>query len=221
VPGEISLAHRGILFLDELPEFSRKTLESLRQPLEEGYVHISRAQARLKFPARFTLITAQNPCPCGNYGNPFRECSCTRSQIRAYGSRVSEPLRDRIDLRVWVDPVEKGDLLKRARGESSRDIYRRVLRAYEIQEERFRRSRTDFNGRMSNREVEKFCLGMMDEQGKKLLARAVESFSLSGRAYYRLLKVSRTIADLEESDLIKSQHIAQALQFRTEERNSL
>ncbi len=220
VPGEISLAHKGVLFLDELPEFPRRTLEVLRQPLEEGCVSIARAQMRVTFPAEFILITAQNPCPCGNYGNPYKECRCTASQIRAYSTRVSEPLKDRIDLRVWVDPVDREDLVRYRKGESSEDVRRRVLRAYEIQRSRFRNSKTDFNGRMTNSEVERFCIRMLNTEAKKLISSAVERFNLSGRGYFRVLKVARTIADLEGEEIIKAHHVAQALQFRLENGNS-
>ncbi|EDP75567.1 YifB family Mg chelatase-like AAA ATPase [Hydrogenivirga sp. 128-5-R1-1] len=216
-PGEISLAHKGVLFLDELPEFTRRTLEVLRQPMEDGHINISRAQGRVSFPASFTLITAQNPCPCGNSGNPFRECTCTRNQIRAYSSKVSQPIKDRIDLRVWVDPVTNEELVKNAKGETSREVRERVLRAYAVQKERFRDSKTDFNGRMTNAEVERFCLKLMKEESKRLLKDAMDRFNLSGRGYFRTLKVSRTIADLEGSELIAPEHLAQALQFRVEE----
>ncbi len=216
-PGEVSLAHRGVLFLDELPEFSRRALEVLRQPLEDGYVNIARAQGRVRFPARFTLITAQNPCPCGNYGNPFKECTCTRNQIRAYNTKVSQPLKDRIDMRVWVEPVEKEELLKGRKGESSREVRERVLKAYEIQRGRFRDSGTDFNGRMTNREVEEFCIKLMSDEARKLLRSAMDKFRLSGRGYFRTLKVARTIADLEGSEGIEDSHIAQALQLRVDE----
>jgi len=199
VPGEISLAHRGVLFLDELPEFSRRSLEVLRQPIEDGHINISRAQGRVNLPAKFTLITAQNPCPCGNFGNPFKECTCTRNQ------------------RVWVNPVKEEDLIRRVKGESSGEIRGRVLRAYKIQRERFRNSETDFNGRMTNAEVERFCLGTMKPEAERLLKEAVERFRLSGRGYFRTLKVARTVADLEASEFIGAEHIAQALQFRTEE----
>ena len=212
VPGEISLAHKGVLFLDELPEFSRKTLEVLRQPLENGYINVARAQGKVRFPAEFMLITAQNPCPCGNYGNPFKECRCTKSQIRAYTSKVSQPIKDRIDLHVWVSPPDRDELLGKKRGEPSRDIYNRVLRAYEIQRERGGK----FNGRMNNREVERFVLRLMDGDAKKLLSDAVERFKLSGRGYFKVLKVSRTVADLEGSETVKAHHVAQALQFREE-----
>lgn len=212
-PGEISLAHKGVLFLDELPEFPRKTLEVLRQPLEDGYINISRAQGRVRFPAEFTLITAQNPCPCGNYGNPFKDCTCSPKQIKAYNSKVSQPIKDRIDLKVWVDPVRKEELLKVEKGESSKDVRERVLRAYYVQMERSGK----FNGRLTNREVEKFCLNMMDSNAKSMLETAMERFNLTGRGYFRTLKVSRTIADLDGSEFIKSHHVAQALQFRVEE----
>ncbi|MDQ7038431.1 MAG: ATP-binding protein, partial [Aquificota bacterium] len=204
----------GVLSLDEFPEFSRKVIEALRQPLEDGYVNVSRAKGRVTFPARFTLITAQNPCPCGNYGNPFRECTCTANQIRAYNSRVSAPIRDRIDMTVWVDPVRREDLMKNTKGETSREIYSRVLRAYNMQRERFKDSPTDVNGRMTNREVERFCLRMLEGGARKLLNFAVERFNLTARGYFRVLKVARTVADLEESEVIKEHHLAQALQFR-------
>lgn len=217
MPGEISLAHKGVLFLDELPEFSRRALEVLRQPMEDGYINVSRAQGRVTFPAKFTLITAQNPCPCGNFGNPFKECTCTKSQIKAYHSKVSQPIKDRIDLRVWVDPVREEDLIKNVKGEGSREVRERVLRAYEIQRDRFRGSDTDFNGRMKNSEVERFCLKMLSPEAKKLLKDAVERFRLSGRGYFRTLKVARTVADLEGRERIEVDHVAQALQFRVEE----
>lgn len=217
MPGEVSLAHKGVLFLDELPEFSRKTLEVLRQPMEDGYINVSRAQGRVTFPASFTLITAQNPCPCGNYGNPFKECTCSPHQIRAYSSKVSQPIKDRIDLKVWVDPVSNEELLKNVKGETSKEVKERVLRAYRIQKERFKNSGTDFNGRMTNREVEEFCLKMMSEDAKSLLRSAMDRLNLSGRGYFRVLKVSRTIADLEESERIETHHLAQALQFRVED----
>ncbi len=218
VPGEISLAHRGVLFLDELPEFSRRTLEVLRQPMEDGYINVSRARARVRFPAQFTLITAQNPCPCGNYGNPFRECTCTPHQIKNYNSKVSQPIKDRIDLRVWMDPVDKGELIMASRGEPSSRVKERVLKAYAIQKERFRGSSTDFNGRMTNSQVERFCIKLLEPSARKLLENAVDRLGLSGRGYFKVLKVSRTIADLEESETIKANHVAQALQFRVEDK---
>ena len=213
-PGEASLAHKGVLFLDELPEFPRKTLEALRQPIEDGYINISRAQGKVRFPAEFTLITAQNPCPCGNYGDPFRQCSCSPSQIRSYTSKVSQPIKDRIDLHVWVEPVDRQELLKNKKGESSKTIRERVLKAYLTQKERFKNSKTTFNGRMSNREVELHCIKMMDSQAKALLKNAMDKLKLSGRSYFKVLKVSRTIADLEQEESIKAHHVAEALQFR-------
>ncbi len=217
LPGEVSLAHRGVLFLDELPEFSRRTIEVLRQPMEDGYINISRAQGRVRFPARFTLITAQNPCPCGNFGNPFKNCTCTPIQIRNYNTKISGPIKDRIDLTVWVDPIEKEHLLGNFKGEDSKTVRERVLTAYRIQRERFKNSVTDFNGRMTNAQVESYCINMMNQEAKKLLKSAVDKFNLSGRAYFRLLKVARTIADLEQSEFLRAEHIAQALQFRIQE----
>ncbi len=213
VPGEISLAHKGVLFLDELPEFPRKTLEVLRQPLEDGYINISRAQMKVKFPAEFVLITAQNPCPCGNYGNPFKECTCSRHQIRNYNTKVSEPIKDRMDLKVWMDPVEKEELLKNRKGETSKKVRERVIRAYEIQMERQKK----FNGRLTNKEVEEYCINLMEEDARRFLKEALERFNLTGRGYFRTLRVARTVADLEGSERIKTHHIAQALQFRMEE----
>jgi magnesium chelatase family protein len=217
LPGEVSLAHRGVLFLDELPEFSRKALEALRQPLEDGYVSISRAQGRVRFPARFTLLATGNPCPCGNLGDPNRQCTCTQNQIKAYRSRVSAPVRDRIDLKVWVNPVRTEDLIKGGKGETSREVYERVLRAYMIQRDRFRDSETDFNGRMTNKEVERFCIKMMSKEAKKLVESALRNLNLTARSYYKVLKVARTVADLEESETIEDHHIAQALQLRSED----
>lgn len=213
-PGEVSLAHKGVLFLDELPEFNRKTLEVLRQPMEDGYINISRAQGRVRFPAEFTLITAQNPCPCGNYGNPYKECVCSPRQIKTYNSKVSQPIKDRIDLKVWMDPVDREELLKNTSRETSQEIRQRVLTAYSIQMERLGK----LNGRMSNKEVEKFCINRMNSEAKKLLKSAVNNLKLSARAYFKVLKVSRTVADLEQEDTIRPDHVAQALHFRAEDK---
>ncbi len=213
-PGEVSLAHKGVLFLDELPEFSRKALEVLRQPLEDGYINISRAQGRVRFPAEFTLITAQNPCPCGNYGNPYKECVCSPRQIKAYSSKVSQPIKDRIDLKVWMDPVDRDELVKNTKGETSQEVRNRVITAYSIQMERLGK----LNGRMNNKEVEKFCINRMSTEAKRLLKSAVNNLKLSARAYFKVLKVSRTVADLEQEDTIRPHHVAQALQFRTEDK---
>ena len=215
VPGEISLAHRGVLFLDELPEFNRKTIEVLRQPLEEGVINISRSQARVSFPARFLLIGAMNPCPCGNYGNPYKQCTCTPSQIKSYRSKISGPIMDRIDLKVWMEHIKEEDLLRAPEGEPSSVIRERVMRAVNIQRERFKNSKTDYNGNMTEAEINKYCV--LSDDAKRLLSSAVNRFNMSGREYSKTLKVARTIADMEGEETIKQHHIAEALQFRSVE----
>ncbi len=215
-PGEISLAHRGVLFLDEFPEFSRKAIESLRQPLEDGRVTVSRVGGRITFPAEFLLVVAMNPCACGNYGNPYKACVCTPMQLKAYQSKISGPIMDRIDLKVWVYPVEKEDLLKMSSGESSAQIRHRVMRAVEIQRERFKNSPTKYNSRMTNDQVKKYC--EMTQEAKSLLQSAMDRLNLTGRGYMKTLKVARTIADLEGEEKIASHHIAEALQYRINEK---
>lgn len=215
-PGEISLAHRGVLFLDEFPEFSRKAIESLRQPLEDGKVTVSRVGGRISYPAEFLLVVAMNPCHCGNYGNPNKPCVCTPVQLKAYQSRISGPIIDRIDLRVWVSPVEKEDLLSMNSGETSTQIRQRVMRAVEIQRQRFKKSKTKYNSRMTNEEIKKYC--PMTQEAQNLLKTALEKMNLTGRGYMKLIKVSRTIADLEGEEKISSHHIAEALQFRIKEK---
>ncbi len=208
-PGVISLAHRGYLLLDEMAEFPKKTIEALRQPLEEGRVQISRAGNNVVFPADFTLIGTMNPCPCGNYKNPFKECVCSEKEIKAYNKKISEPIKDRIDLKVWIYPLKEEELLTLPEGESSERVKKRVETAYNIQKER-----GVFNGRLSNEKVNEYCIKLMERGAKTLLKEAVRSLKLSARSYYKLLKVSRTIADLDESEKIKDEHIAEALQFR-------
>ena len=208
-PGVISLAHRGYLLLDEMAEFPKKTIEALRQPLEEGRVQISRAGNNVVFPADFTLIGTMNPCPCGNYKNPFKECVCSEKEIKAYNKKISEPIKDRIDLKVWIYPLKEEELLTLPEGESSERVKKRVETAYNIQKER-----CVFNGRLSNEKVNEYCIKLMERGAKTLLKEAVRSLKLSARSYYKLLKVSRTIADLDESEKIKDEHIAEALQFR-------
>ncbi len=214
-PGEISLAHHGVLFLDELPEFNRNVLEALRQPLEEGRVHISRARSSVVFPSQFMLIAAMNPCPCGNFTHPEKECRCTPSQIHRYLSRISGPLLDRIDIQIEVAPL-KPDSLMGGRGENSSSIRERVKRARDIQRERFKGRNIFVNSRMGSRDIEEFCA--LDGEGKEILRLAVSNLRLSGRAYTKILKVARTIADLEESSRILPSHIAEAVQYRTLDR---
>ncbi|MEJ5339776.1 MAG: YifB family Mg chelatase-like AAA ATPase [Aquificaceae bacterium] len=218
-PGEISLAHRGVLFLDEFPEFSRKAIEALRQPLEDGRVTVSRVGGRITFPAEFLLVVAMNPCPCGNYGNPYKACVCSPVQLKAYQSRISGPIIDRIDLKVWINPVEREDLLKMSSEESSAQIRERVIKAIEIQRERFKDSKTKYNSRMTNQEVKKHCI--MTQEAQSLLKGAVERLNLTGRGYMKTLKVARTIADLEGEEKIASHHLAEALQFRMKERSPI
>ncbi|AAC06607.1 YifB family Mg chelatase-like AAA ATPase [Aquifex aeolicus] len=208
-PGLISLAHRGYLFLDEMAEFPRRFIESLRQPMENGKVQVSRAGSNVVFPAEFTLLGAMNPCPCGNYKNPFKVCTCSEREIKNYNKKISEPIKDRIDLKVWVYPLKEEELVNLPEGESSEKVRERVIRAFRIQKERGK-----FNSRLSNEEVKKYCLDMLSREAKELLKEAVKNLNLSARSYFKLLKVARTIADLEESERIEDYHISECLQFR-------
>ena len=211
-PGEISLSHRGILFLDEFPEFSRAVLENLRQPLEDGIITISRAQGTLEFPARFTLIAAMNPCPCGNSSDPERTCTCSPASIIKYQQRISGPILDRIDLHVEVPRIKFEKLAEEHGGEKSADIRVRVEKARVIQRERFSNSLTVSNSEMEGEQIKKHC--SLDSSCAELMRSAVSNFHLSGRAYYRIIKVARTIADLAGEESIAPQHIAEAVQYR-------
>ncbi|MBT7303391.1 MAG: YifB family Mg chelatase-like AAA ATPase [Victivallales bacterium] len=215
-PGEISLAHNGVLFLDELPEFHRSVLEVLRQPIESGEVTISRAAGSFTFPARFMLIAAMNPCPCGHYGNMQRRCRCSHSQIANYRSRISGPLLDRIDLHVEVAPISRDELMGKARGESSEAIRQRVAQARAAQLERFRELPIRTNSQMSGRELERFCV--LDRSAAAILKTAIDSLDLSARAYDRILRVARTLADLEGTEQLGVQHVSEAVQYRTLDR---
>jgi magnesium chelatase family protein len=216
-PGEVSLSHNGVLFLDELPEFRKNVLEVLRQPLEEERVTIARAATSLTYPARFMLIGAMNPCPCGYYADPNNECSCTVPQIQRYRSKISGPLMDRIDIHIEVPAVKYRDLASRDAGESSIEIKRRVNRARKIQLERFKGMKIYSNAQMTNRHIKKFC--QIDETSQNLLELVIDKFGLSARAYTRILKVARTIADLEGQENIQSAHLSEAIQYRTLDRN--
>jgi len=219
-PGEISLAHCGVLFLDELPEFSRSDLEALRQPLEDGTVSLSRASGSVTFPAQFTLIAAANPCPCGFLTDPQKECHCTPRQIQNYQSRLSGPLLDRIDLHINVPavPVERiipnriSSQTKPPRAESSKQIKKRVLVARRRQTKRFAKLPLHTNAEMKNKHIEKFCV--LSDPAYQLLKQAMNSYHLSTRAFFRLIKVSRTIADLADNEKIDHSHVAEALQYR-------
>lgn len=215
-PGEISLSHRGVLFLDELPEFPRQVLEVLRQPLEEGTVTISRANGSLSFPSKFVLVAAQNPCPCGYSTDPERQCTCTLGQIIKYQRKVSGPLLDRIDIHLEVPRVEYKKLTENITGESSLEILERVKKARNIQIERFSGKEALTNSEMNLEGIKKYC--KLDDEGNNLLHAASKQLGLSARGYHRILKLARTIADLDTSENISSRHLAEALQYRPKSR---
>lgn len=214
-PGEISLAHHGVLFLDELPEFSRGSLEVLRQPLEQGSVTISRALNSTTFPASFMLVAAMNPCPCGFLGDPRHPCKCNPMQIERYMGRISGPLLDRIDMHIEVPAVPFQELSAKTEGTSSAAMREQVNRARAIQKERFGDG-ARLNARMTSRQIRKFC--NLDDDGKKLLQTAMESLGLSARAHDRILRMGRTIADLEGSEMIRQGHMSEAISYRSLDR---
>ncbi len=211
-PGEISLSHRGVLFLDELPEFGNSLLEVLRQPLEDKIITISRAQGRATFPANFMMVGAMNPCPCGYFGDPFKACTCSPGTVSRYQRRLSGPLIDRIDIFTDVPHIDYDKLSDDRLGEKSEKVRERVASAREVQQERFKGTKLLTNSEMTPAEVRQFC--QTDDVAKGLLKAAMKQFYLSARAFHRILKLSRTIADLEGSAIIKANHIAEALQYR-------
>ncbi len=215
-PGEVSLAHNGVLFLDELPEFKKHVLEVMRQPLEDRSVTIARAASTLTYPAAFMLVAAMNPCPCGYLGDPQHACRCSLPQIQRYRSKVSGPLLDRIDIHVDVPAVPFRDLTAAVQGETSEDIRTRVAAARLIQQERFRRARIHSNAQMSSRQIKAHCA--IDHDSVRLLENAIEKLGLSARAYNRILKIARTIADLSNQPQIAAHHIAEAIQYRSLDR---
>lgn len=222
LPGEISLAHNGVLFLDELPEFQRATLEVLRQPLEERKIAIARTKLRVEYPAGFTLVCAMNPCPCGYYNDPGRACTCKPDQVHKYLAKISGPLLDRIDLQVQVAPVPYADLTRRGIPERpadcSADIRARVVAARNRQQKRFDRLPWHTNAQMQARHIERFCA--IDAAGETLLKQAVHAYRLSARAYHRILKVARTIADLAGEADIRPAHLAEAIHYRCLDRSN-
>lgn len=221
LPGEISLAHRGVLFLDEFPEFPRHVLEALRQPIEDGFVSISRAAGTLIFPAKFILVAASNPCPCGFYGSPDKKCTCSPSQIEKYRKKISGPILDRIDLHLEVPAVkvEKLTDFNKTKIKSSSEIKKEVQKARDIQTKRFKGTKISSNSEMSTKDVKDFC--SLSQECLNLLRKAVTAFQLSARSYYRVIKVARTIADLEGESQIQTSHLAEALQYRPKDQSTL
>lgn len=215
-PGEVSLAHNGVLFLDEMPEYQRQTLESLRQPLEDGTVTVSRAKQSLDYPAKFMLVASMNPCPCGNYGSKTQQCRCTAAEIRRYVSRLSGPLLDRIDLQVEVDGISYEELRFALPSESSATIKERVEKARAVQRERYKGSGVHTNAQMTNAQMKKHCA--LSPECERILEAAFRKLNMTARASTRVLKVARTIADLDGSADIQSRHITEAVQYRSLDR---
>jgi magnesium chelatase family protein len=211
-PGEISLAHNGVLFFDELPEFRRDVLEALRQPMEDGFVSIARVKERITYPSRFMLVAAMNPCPCGWYGDPVHPCSCTVSEIKKYRAKVSGPLWDRFDIQVEVPRLLPDELAQKTFSESSKNIRERVVKARKIQAGRYKNKSIFSNSQLSPRAIKEFI--SLREEERSFLSNVSEKFSLTGRGYDRVLKVARTIADLEGSEDVRLPHIAEAVQYR-------
>ncbi len=218
-PGEVSLAHNGVLFLDEVPEFRKNVLEVLRQPMEDGCVTISRASMTVTYPANFMLVAAMNPCPCGFLGDTKRECTCGYHQIARYRSKISGPLLDRIDIHMEVPAVQYKDLASTVIGRSSAEILEQVNKARAIQTSRFERMKIHTNAQMNSRQIRKFCV--VDDESEGLLERAMEKLGLSARAHARILKIARTIADLAGNANIKADHVAEAIQYRSLDRRML
>jgi magnesium chelatase family protein len=217
MPGEISVAHNGVLFLDELPEFKRSTLEVMRQPLEDGKVTVTRAAGSMTFPADFILVAALNPCPCGFFGDPKRECRCSPLQVQRYRSRISGPLLDRIDIQIEVPAVEYRDIASKEAAETSAAVRERVMRVKDLLAKRYQRTKVRSNARMNSKMIRAYC--QLDDAGEGMLRMAMQELNLSARAYDRVLKVARTIADLAGVEQIAAEHIGEAIQCRTLDRN--
>jgi magnesium chelatase family protein len=216
-PGEISLSHNGVLFLDELPEFKRTVLEVMRQPLEDRVVTISRAKFSVEYPASFMLIASMNPCPCGYYNHPEKQCVCPPGTVQKYLNKISGPLLDRIDIHVEVTPVSYNELAAERKSEKSEFVRARVIKARAIQEIRYKENEgVHCNAQINSKQLREVC--RIDEAGNQLLKTAMERLGLSARAYDRILKVARTIADLDQSENIETQHLAEAIQYRSLDR---
>ena len=214
-PGEVSLAHNGVLYLDELAEFSRNVLEVLRQPMEDHWIHIARAQASLTYPANFMFIGSMNPCPCGYYGHPTEPCQCSTQSIQRYLGKISHPLLDRIDIHVELSPVKFQDISKESKEETSEEIRNRVIKARNKQLERFKDSNYFCNANIRDREIKKYC--KINQESEKLIEMAFKKYHFSARSYHKILKVARTIADLEDSEDIKQEHLLEAIRYRSVE----
>jgi magnesium chelatase family protein len=218
-PGEISLAHHGVLFLDELPEFNRNVLEVLRQPLEDRHISISRARFAVDYPASFMLVASMNPCPCGYYNHPTRPCVCPPGAVQKYMNRISGPLLDRIDIQIEIVPVPFEKISEKAPSESSETVRNRVIKAREIQKQRFAKTNNIYcNAQMGSKQLHQYAVP--DPSGLALLKNAMNRLNLSARAYDRILKVSRTIADLDNSEVLQSHHFAEAINYRNLDRES-
>lgn len=215
-PGEISLAHNGVLFLDEFPEFRRNVIEALRGPIEDGFVTVSRAAGAITYPARFMLVAAMNPCPCGHWGDPIKQCRCSLQEIKKYRSKISGPILDRIDIHIEVPPVKYEEFLEAPSGESSAEIRKRVIQARSIQLERFKGEKIFCNAQMTGRHLRRYC--PLSPSAKETLQEAARKFSLSARSLSRALKVARTIADLSGKERIEDEHILEAINYRVLER---
>lgn len=216
-PGEISLSHNGVLFLDEIPEFSRKVLETLRQPLEDRKITLGRAQASVTYPANFTLIATMNPCRCGYFGDKYHQCVCTPREIMQYRSKLSGPLLDRIDIHIVVSRIPSKELITYKEGTDSKTLSQLVAKARKRQEERFKGEKIHFNSQMTSRHLKKFC--KLEPSTEEFLYRAIEDLGFSARAYTRILKIARTIADMEDEENVKLNHISEAIQYRSLDRD--